>query len=46
MNDTEKWVNVEDVAEHLSISLDTVRTCFNELRPLILHNFYTKEPKG
>ena len=23
---TEKWVNAEDVAEHLSISLDTVRT--------------------
>ena len=27
MNDyEEKWVNIEDVAEHLSVSLDTVRT--------------------
>ena len=23
---TEKWVNIEDVADHLSISLDTART--------------------
>ena len=23
---TEKWVHIEDVAEHLSISLDTART--------------------
>ena len=23
---TEKWVNLEDIAEHLSVSTDTVRT--------------------
>ena len=23
----EKWVNLEDIAEHLSVSTDTVRTC-------------------
>jgi len=27
---TEKWVNIEDVAEHLSISLDTARTWLKE----------------
>ena len=26
----EKWVNLEDVAEHLSISQDTVRTWIKE----------------
>ena len=26
----EKWVNLEDVAEHLSISRDTVRTWIKE----------------
>ena len=25
-NTEEKWVNIEDVAEHLSVSQDTVRT--------------------
>lgn len=26
----EKWVNLEDIAEHLSISQDTVRTWIKE----------------
>ena len=26
----EKWVNLEDVAEHLSVSKDTVRTLMRE----------------
>ncbi len=24
-NNTEKWVNLEDIAEHLSVSKDTIR---------------------
>lgn len=27
---TEKWVNLEDIAEHLSLSQDTVRTWVRE----------------
>ncbi len=27
---TEKWVNLEDIAEHLSVSKDTVRTWMRE----------------
>ena len=26
----EKWVNLEDIAEYLSVSKDTVRTCMRE----------------
>lgn len=29
-NATEKWVNLEDIAEHLSVSHDTVRTWIKE----------------
>ena len=28
----EKWVNLEDVAEHLSLSQDTVRTWIKEVK--------------
>ena len=27
---TEKWVNLEDIAEHLSVSKDTIRTWMKE----------------
>lgn len=27
---TEKWVNLEDIAEHLSVSKDTIRTWVKE----------------
>jgi excisionase family DNA binding protein len=27
---TEKWVNLEDIAEHLSVSMDTIRTWIKE----------------
>lgn len=30
INATEKWVNLEDIAEHLSVSQDTVRTWIKE----------------
>lgn len=30
VNATEKWVNLEDIAEHLSVSQDTVRTWIKE----------------
>lgn len=29
-NESEKWVNLEDVAEHLSVSKDTVRIWMKE----------------
>ena len=29
-NEVEKWVNLEDIAEHLSVSKDTVRTWMKE----------------
>lgn len=30
IREVEKWVNLEDVAEHLSVSKDTVRTWMKE----------------
>lgn len=29
-NSTEKWVNLEDIAEHLSVSKDTIRIWVRE----------------
>lgn len=29
-NNIEKWVNLEDIAEHLSVSKDTIRTWMKE----------------
>ena len=41
----EKWVNLEDVAEHLSLSQDTVRTWIKEgkLRLREFHQFGIEE---
>lgn len=28
--ETEKWVNLEDIADHLSVSKDTIRICIKD----------------